>query len=161
MRHEQISARDTYTKVDIAAVWPTGAQVAPLPIPDVDQPAAQAQRATPAAPDVPAAVGRLIVGSYVALLGAFALATVASAHSVFTTVICAGFLVAYFTVPWLFFRQERSGGERPTLEAFMQDGMDILTGHSSGGAALVQMMIVPVFLTLGVIAMGIAAAIIM
>lgn len=161
MRHEQIAARDTYTKVDIAAVWPTGAQVAPLPVPDLDQAAPQAQQATPAAPDVPAAVGKLIAGSYVTLLAAFALATVASSYSVYTIVICAGFLVAYFSVPWLFFRQERSSGKRPSLEAFMQDGMETLTGHSSGGAALVQMMIVPVFLTIGVIAMGIAAAIIM
>jgi hypothetical protein len=159
MRHEQISAKDTYSKVDIAAVWPAGAQVAPLPIPDVEQ--ATHQQATAAAPDVPAAVGKLIIASYVTLLGSFALATVASAYSIYTTVICALFLVAYFTVPWLFFKQERVEGRRPTLESFMQDGMQTMTGHSTGGEALVQMMIVPVFLTFGVICMGIAAAIIM
>jgi hypothetical protein len=43
----------------------------------------------------------------------------------------------------------------------MRKGMDTLTGHCSGRAALVQMMIVPVLLTLGVAMMGIAAAIIM
>jgi len=111
---------------------------------------------------VPAAVGKLIIGSYVTLLGTFALATVGSSYSIYTIVICALFLVAYFTVPWLFFKQERAvAGSRPTLDKFMQDGMETLTGHSTGGEALVQMMIVPVFLTFGVIAMGIAAAIIM
>jgi hypothetical protein len=43
----------------------------------------------------------------------------------------------------------------------MRDGMDTFTGHSSGGAALIQMLIVPVLLTLGAAGMGIAAAIIM
>jgi hypothetical protein len=161
MRHEQISATDSYAKVDIAAVWPTGAQPAPLPIPDVEQVAHRPQQAMAAAPDVPAAVGKLIIASYVVLLAAFAMATIASSYSIYTMVICAITLAAYFTVPWLFFTQERAEGLRPTLESFMEDGMETMTGHSTGGAALVQMMIVPVSLTLGVVVMGIAAAIIM
>jgi hypothetical protein len=75
--------------------------------------------------------------------------------------ISALFLVAYFTVPALFLRQEQKNGRRPSLDRFMRDGIETLTGHSTGGAALVQMLIVPVFLTLGVAVMGIAAAIIM
>ena len=161
MRHEQILARDAYGKVDVGAVWPVTTQVALLPVLDKAHAVRQPQQATPAVPDVPAAVGKLIIISYVALLGAFALATVASAHSIYTTVICAIFLIAYFTVPWLFFKQDQSMGVRPTMESFMQDGMETLTGHCTGRAALVQMMIVPVFLTIGVAAMGIAAAIIM
>ena len=43
----------------------------------------------------------------------------------------------------------------------MRDGMNTLTGHSTGGAALVQMMIVPVLLTFGVLLMGVAAAMMM
>ena len=39
--------------------------------------------------------------------------------------------------------------------------MRTFTGHSSGGAALVQMLMVPAFLTLAVLAIGAAAAIIM
>jgi hypothetical protein len=42
----------------------------------------------------------------------------------------------------------------------MRQGIDTFTGHCSGRTALVHMLIVPVFLTLGVIAMGIAIAII-
>jgi hypothetical protein len=71
------------------------------------------------------------------------------------------FLVAYFTVPWLFLKQEPKTGRRPSLDRFMRDGMETFTGHSTGAAALVQMIIVPVLLTLGVAMMGIAAAIMM
>jgi hypothetical protein len=88
MRHDQIKATDSFTTVDLAAVWPASAQVAPLPLPDMQPPAeAAAFTPTPAAPDVPAAVGGMLVAAYAALLGSFALATVASAHSVFMIVI--------------------------------------------------------------------------
>jgi hypothetical protein len=160
MRHEQLAAKDSFTKVDVAAVWPASAQVAPLPVLDVDEtPARSAFTPTPAAADVPAAVGGLIVSSYAALLGSFALATVSSAHSVFMIVICGLFLVAYFTVPYLFFRQEPKAGPRPSLARFMRHGLDTSTGHSSGAAALVQMLVVPVLLTFGALAMAIIAAI--
>ena len=41
----------------------------------------------------------------------------------------------------------------------MHKGLDTLTGHSTGKDALVQMLIVPVLLTLGLLAMGIAGAV--
>jgi hypothetical protein len=65
-------------------------------------------------------------------------------------------MLMFFTVPATFFRVE--GGRRPSFEPFLAQGMDTLTGHSSAGAALVQMLIVPVSLTIGVTAIGIAAA---
>jgi hypothetical protein len=154
MRHEQISAKDSYTRVEVAAVWPARTGSA------VEQPAHPFE-GTAAAPDVPASVGVMIASSYVALVGTFALATVASAYSVYMITISFLFLAAYITVPYLFFRQERSNIRRPSLDRFLRQGMDTLTGHCSGRAALVQMMIVPVFLTLGAAGMGIAAAIIM
>jgi hypothetical protein len=160
MRYEQIRAKDSFTKVDVAAVWPVGAQVAPLLLIDIDRPAAApAFVPTPAAPDVPAAVGKLIVGAYAALLGAFALATVGSAYSAFMITIGALFLVPYFTIPWLFFRQEPGRRARPGLERFMREGLETFTGHSTGAGALVQMLVVPVLLTFGVLLMAIAVAI--
>lgn len=162
MRYEQIRAKDSFTKVDVAAVWPTSPTVAPLPLLDIEE-ATEVPLFSPtaAAPDVPAAVGKLIVSSYVGLLGVFALATVASAYSIFMITISALFLVAYFTVPWLFFRQEPGRGARPSFDRFMREGMETLTGHCTGGAAMVQMMIVPVLLTFGVLLMAIAVAVIM
>ncbi len=159
MRHEQIAAKDSYTKVDVAAVWPASAQVAPLPILDIKAAPEPAFEGTASCAEVPATVGVLIVGSYVALLGAFAVATIASAYSLYMLTIAAMFLVAFFTVPVLFLRQERNCGKRPSFDRFMQDGMSTLTGHSTGGDALVQMLIVPVLLTFGALAMGIAAAV--
>jgi hypothetical protein len=162
MRHEQLLVKDSHRKVEIAAVWPAGVQIVPLPILDIDEaPAPVPTGPSPAAPDVPAAVGVMIAGCYVALLGTFALATIASGYSIYMITISALFLVAYFTVPWLFLRQEPKSGRRPSLDRFMRGGMETFTGHSTGRDALVQMLIVPVFLTLGVACMGIAAAIIM
>lgn len=159
MRHEQIQVRDSYRELDVAAVWPSTIQVAPLPIPDIEPQVEAARfRAEAAAPDVPAAVGKLIVGAYVGLIAAFALATTGSRDSAFVIAICAVFLAAFFAVPWLFLRTEPKSGARPTLDRFMREGLVTMTGHTSGKDALVQMLIVPVFLTLGVLAMGIAVA---
>jgi hypothetical protein len=159
MRHEQIAASGSYNKIDIAAVWPVAPQVAPVPVPDAVEPEGRAPFApTPSAPDVPAGVGVMIVASFVSLLAAFAFATVGSAHSIFMITISALFLVAFFTVPRIFLKIEPKSGARPTLERFMAEGMETLTGHSSGRAALIQILIVPVLLTFGALAMGIAAS---
>lgn len=161
MRHQHKLSENSYTKVDVAAVWPATAQIAPLPVPDIEEVRIQkALSPTEAAPDVPSVVGAMIAGAYVMLLTTFALAAVASSYSVYMIAVCAMFLVAFFTVPWLFLRQEPSKAKRPSLDRFMEQGMETLTGRCSGSAALVQILIVPVFLTLGVIAMGITAAII-
>lgn len=162
MRHEQIAARDTYDEVNVAAVWPVATQLIPLPIPEIELLEAEPVfRSAPAVPDLPAAVGKLIIASYAALIGAFALATAGSADSIFMISIAALFVVMYFAVPGVILGIEPQSGVRPSLGRFMQEGMQTLTGHCSGKAALVQILIVPVFLTIGVLFMGIAAAIIM
>lgn len=160
MRHEQIADKASYAKVEFAAAWPALAQVAPAPLPE-DAAAAEAFVATPSCPDVPAAAGGLIAASYVGLVATFAVAMTGSAQSVFAIVICGVFLAAFFAVPRIFLGVERSTGRRPSLDRFMREGMATMTGHSSGRDALIQMLIVPVLLTLGVVVMGIAAAIIL
>ena len=159
MDREQFNANHGYDAIDIAAVWPTSAQLAPFPIPELE-PISQLQefRATPAAPDVPATVGGLIAASYAGLVVALAVATVGSAESIFVIVIAALFVIAFFTVPRIFFAVERDSGVRASFDAFLNNGMNTFTGHNSGKAALVQMLIVPVLLTLGVLAMGINIA---
>ena len=154
MRHENLLATDSYRKIDIVPVRDGLANPAST---ETEEPF----RSAPAAPDVAAGVGLLVIASYSALLAAFALATVASAYSAYVVVICALFLVSFFTVPILFLRQEPGDGKRPSFEHFLRKGIDTHTGHSSGSAALVQMLIVPVLLTAGVAVMGIAAAIIL
>lgn len=161
MRREQFSARQDYDALDVAAVWPASTQLAPCPIPDLAPISERLEfRATPAAPDVPAAVGWLIATSYAGLIAALAIATAGSAESIFVIVIAALFVVAYFSVPRIFFAVERDGGVRTSFDAFLHNGMNTFTGHNSGKEALVQMLIVPVMLTLGVLAMGITIAMI-
>lgn len=115
--------------------------------------------AAASAPDVPGAVGALIAASYATLIGALAIAMTGSPLSLFAIVIAAFFIAVFFAVPRIFFRVEPSSGRRPALNQFIQEGMVTLTGHSSGSAALVQMLVVPVCLTLGVLAIGVIAAI--
>lgn len=161
MRHDQINKTSSYTKVDVAAVWPASAQVAPPPLPEADEAKAADFMPTPAAPDVPASVGGLIVASYFGLIGAFTLATIGSAQSIFAIAIVLIFALSFFTVPRIFFAIEPAAGRRPSFQAFLHQGMETLTGHSGGKDALIQMMIVPVLLTFGALAMGVAAAILM
>ncbi|HEX8654142.1 MAG TPA: hypothetical protein VF693_02820 [Allosphingosinicella sp.] len=61
----------------------------------------------------------------------------------------------FFAVPKIFLAVEAAPGRRPTLGAFMRDGTATLTGRSGGANALIQMLVVPVLLTLGLGAMGI------
>jgi hypothetical protein len=158
MRHDQIHDEASYARVDIAAVWPASSLVAPAPLPEA-QPAEkrEAFMPTPAAPDVPAAVGGLIAASYFSLLGAFTVATVGSAESILAIVVCVAFMIAFFTVPRLFFGIEPKAGRRPSFDRFMREGMETLNGRCGGRDALIQMLIVPVLLTLAVIAIGIVA----
>ena len=163
MRHDQLTATDTYDKVNIAAVWPRSTELAPLPV--VEDEAALAKqalqdfRAAPAAPDLPAGVAGLIVAAYAGLIAAFALVTARSGESVFMIAIAALFAVAFFTVPRFFLKLEPKTGRRPNMEQFLSEGIDTLTGHNSGRAVLVQMLIVPVFLTMAILLIGIATSI--
>ena len=111
-----------------------------------------------AAPDVPGAVGGMIVASYVALIGALYVVTAGSAQSIFAIAIAAIFVAVFFAVPRIFLAMEAGDERRPALAEFMDSGMQTLTGHASGAAALVQMLVVPVLLTLAVLAIGVITA---
>ena len=159
MRHERINEARI-----AAAAWPAMLDGLVLSEPSADA-LAEAPAAEPvagptsAAPDVPAGVGRLIVAAYAGLLGVFFAFFARSPLALFSITICAFFVAIFFTVPRLFFRLEPCKSRRPTLDQFLHEGMATATGHSSGRDALVQMLIVPVLLTLGLLAMGITGAI--
>ncbi len=114
-------------------------------------------RSAAAAPDIPPAVGRFLVASYIMLLTIFAVAFAHSKEALFAIAICAVFMAMYFSVPRIFFAVEPKQGERPNLDVFLAKGLQTYTGHCSGQDALVQMLIVPVLLTLCGFAMGIFA----
>lgn len=114
---------------------------------------------TPAASDVPVGVGGLIVSAYVALVLALFAFFAGSALAAMVVAIAAGFVAIFFAVPRIFFALEPDAGQRPNLGSFLYDGLQTFTGHCGGRDALIQMLIVPVLLTLGLIAMGIVGTI--
>lgn len=156
MLYEKIDSRERFDSIDVAAVWPVSAQVAPVPIPEAEVPH-PAFQPTPAMPDVPASVGGMLFASYAMVIAALFLAAAGTAYSVFMITISALFVIMFFAVPRLLLKAEPKDRPRTSFDHFMYRGIQTLTGHSSGSAALVQMMIVPVFLAIGISAMGIAA----
>lgn len=111
-------------------------------------------RSGPSLPDVPSSVGLLLFSSYLSLIGALAFATVSSGASVLAIAVALFFVVMFFAVPKVMLAQEAGLETRPSLERFLAEGMMTYTGHSTGAAALVQMLIVPVALTGGVLAIA-------
>lgn len=157
MRHEKIAEAQI-----AAAAWPAPLEALVLCEPPLAEAASTAELQTgptPAAPDVAAGVGGMIVGSYAALILVFFALFTGSATALFMVCIAAGFAVAFFTVPRIFFAIEGDKSRRPSLPAFMRRGLATATGHSSGRDALIQMLIVPVLLTLGLAIMGIVGKI--
>lgn len=150
MRYQQFSDRTAVQGRAVAAVWPT-LEEALRGQADEQAPAMPAT----AAPDVPAAVGGLIVASYLTLLGVLFAFFAGSPLAFLCLSICAVFVAVFFAVPRIFFAVEARPGARPALSRFMHEGMQTLTGRSGGKDALVQMLIVPVLLTMGLMAMGI------
>jgi len=96
---------------------------------------------------------------HVALFGGFAafLAILAAGlmtrELIIPMAICFVFIVAAFVTPALW---ARVAGDQPgrvqTLDEFMAEGVETATGHLSGGAAAVQVLILPVLLTLWALA---------
>ena len=108
-----------------------------------------------AVPDVPASIGLMLIGVYVAIVGLFALTIATAGQGPFMIAIDVAFLAAFFSVPMIMLKQEKDMSRRPTLGRFMAQGMQTYTGHISGGGALAQMFVVPVSLAFGVLAIGI------
>ncbi len=160
MRYQPIDSKAASPDSPVAAVWPSFEEALlsrqPLELDLVrDKEAAPAVSSAPAAPDVPAAVGRLVVAPYVALLGVFFALFAGSPLALFSIAICSVFVAMYFAVPRIFFAVEADPARRPSLSQFMHGGLQTLTGRTSGKDALIQMLIVPVLVTFGLMTMGI------
>ena len=154
MRHQRLEDRAGFDLVDVAQIWPQGAgQSGPL----AEVEAGLDQRPTPAAPDMPAAIGLAIVAVYAALIGVFFLTMAGSAEATFMIVVSGLYLVIFFAVPALFLKVENSPAERPSLARFMKEGVQTSTGHMSGGSALAQIFLVPALLTPALLVIGLLA----
>jgi hypothetical protein len=157
MRHQRLdTAAPIPADSPVAAVWPTGAIESFTAAPPAEAAEASEPFAfTPAMAGVPHGVAKLIVGSYAALILVFLGLFARSPLALFAITICAFFVAMFFAVPKIFLAIEAAPGTRPTLGRFMRSGLGTLTGRTSGRDALVQMLIVPVLLTLGLAGIGI------
>ena len=135
MRHEQLKEVETYTVVEPSLKAP--------------------HRPEAAVPDVPAAVGAMMVAVYVLIVGLFALTIATAGAAPFMIGVDLVFLAAFFVVPVIFLKQEGDPARRPGMGRFMAQGMQTYTGHVTGGGALAQMFVVPVLLAFAVLAIGI------
>jgi hypothetical protein len=163
MRYQPHDSRAADQNDTVAAVWPSfeeallnrSALEPELEAAEVAGPAAMSP--TPAAPDVPAAVGSFVIASYLGLLIIFFTLFTGSAEAFFAIAICALFMTVFFDVSRIFFAVEPDPTRRPSLSKFIHGGIHTLTGHTEGKDALIQMLIVPVLLGFGLMTMGIIA----
>jgi hypothetical protein len=155
MRHDQLKRREDFDIIQIATnEGPAAPAIAEM---DLEQ----GRRPQTAVPDMPHAVGRLIVAAYAALIGVLAITMARNASTAFVIAIDVAFVVAFLSVPAVFLGIENDSATRPNLHRFLNDGIQTATGHLSGSGALVQMLVVPVLLCLGLLAMGVTALIIL
>jgi Flp pilus assembly protein TadB len=96
---------------------------------------------------------------HVALFGGFAafLAILAvglmTRELIIPMAICFAFVLAAFVTPALWAKlQPQQSGRLPNWSEFMEEGVDTATGRLSGGAAIVQVLILPALLTLWALA---------
>jgi hypothetical protein len=145
VRHEQIQARESYsvTSLPNAEAKNAGETIAPT----------SPFMSAPVMPDVPVGVGRMIVASYIAMVVAFAVGLGGDRDMNFALIIVSLFVVVYFTLPSILLGVAPETSARPSLKRFMSEGMMTYTGWTDGKAALVQILIVPVCLTIAAIAM--------
>jgi hypothetical protein len=154
MRHEQVDYRNAIDIVDVAAIWPNGTALG-APLAELEDAVAWPARAVP---DLPFAAGAATVAAYAGLMGAFAATMATGGPATFAIAISTFYVAIFLTVPTIFLKVERRGTQ-PTLSEFLADGMHTYTGHISGAAALIQMLIVPVLLTFAILAIGTIAII--
>lgn len=155
MRHDELTRRDDFDIVEIGTnEGPAAPAIAEMGLD-------RALCSQTAVPDMPLAVGRLIVAAYVGLIGVLALTMARNASTALVIAIDVAFLAAFLSVPAIFLGIENDNADRPSLHRFLNDGLQTATGHLSGAGALVQMLVVPVLLTLGLLAMGITGLLIL
>ena len=155
MRHEQLKLRESFEILDAAAIRPLAAETATASVVE------EAAVSTPAVPDVPAAVGRMLIGIYALLIAAFALTMARGLEASFMIAISGLYVAIYLGVPAVFLRIENDRSRRPDLDRFLREGLDTWTGRVSGDAALVQIFVVPLMLAVTILTIGLIGRVIL
>lgn len=101
----------------------------------------------------------LAIGSYGAMVLALWLLFGTDTQTVLSLLVCTAYFGMYFGVPLAMYRIARKTGlkEAPagSLGRFLRGDLETITGNLSGWSALSQVLVIPVSLTVGLIAMGI------
>jgi hypothetical protein len=107
-----------------------------------------------AAPDVPAAVGWMILGVYALIISSFLLLFARDMEAGLMVAIGGVYFTVYLGVAAVFFRTEARSGDID-LKHFLKHGLHTWTGHVGGFEAIVQILLIPVALTIAITAIGV------
>ncbi|MGD9738793.1 MAG: hypothetical protein AB7O56_07165 [Bauldia sp.] len=105
----------------------------------------------------------LAIASYGAMLLVLWLLFVTGADMVVTLFVCTAYFAMYFGVPVAMYRLAAKAAPPAasgSFAVFLRGGLETVSGTISGWSAMVQVLVVPVSLTFGLIAMGIIAKVV-
>lgn len=117
-------------------------------------------RAEAGAPDIPAAVGKMILWSYALMMASLLLFFGTSVEAAMMAIICALYTAIYLGVPAALLVVERRSGGR-TLDDFLARGLTTATGPIACAEALAQILLIPAAITAEIVIIGSAAALIL
>jgi hypothetical protein len=116
-----------------------------------------AVRARPAAyADIPPVVFKVFVGCWALLMAVFFATFAESAFTLFMLAVCTGYAIMFFGVPYLMSRVAPPENRLSdvSMADFLRGKVQTLYGPVNGGEALLQVIMVPLALALGGIAIG-------
>lgn len=106
-----------------------------------------------AAPDVPGAVGWMMLAVYGAMILSFLALYTRSGVETLMVVVSTVYGLVYFGVPAIIARVEGRSG-KVGFNDFLRNGMQTWTGHVSGREAIIHILSVPVAATVGITTFG-------
>jgi hypothetical protein len=111
----------------------------------------------PVATVLPVAAPAIAVAGYIGILASFWLSFAGDTSAALSISVSTFYGAVFFGIPYFMLRTAAKHGastERPTLAEFVRGNFDTIYGRIGGGAALVQVAIVPVGLAFGSLAIG-------
>ncbi|GIQ75217.1 hypothetical protein [Bradyrhizobium sp. RD5-C2] len=124
-----------------------------------DLPARAAIMGEAAVPDVPAAVGWMILGAYALIMASFLVFFARDMEAGLMVAISGVYFTVYLGVPAVIFRTEGRSGD-VDLHRFLKDGLNTWTGHVDGHEAIVQILLIPAALFIAITAIGIISIVV-
>ena len=100
-------------------------------------------------------VYKVALACWMGFLGVFVLTFLSSANALFMIAIDTVYAVMFFGIPWIFHRMTPQGETRPRdFFSFLSGRVDTIYGPIRASEALLQVILVPLLLGIGGIAIG-------